>query len=507
MNRRIRVFAACAVATAAAIGLSVASAPLEGPVTTVRPSLDDVFEFTRAQPAVRVHVPQDLAATLADRNDDGVPDRVRLALDSAARLLTFCETRGLGTPLDDGDGELDIYFAREPDDAQQVVARFDGLIPPGRGAAGFVIADPDPRHDDNEFTAGLGRALARLVLAGRDARASTWWLEASASWIQARVSGASFDLLRSLQARWNHPEVGYATDDPLLARGNVGLLWSLEDTDLEERVVATSWNALAARGATESARDVIERALVMTTGLDLADLQRRAATAHLVSGMEPDRYALRISQLPAIAAQPLLPIARDGLALALIEPDPRHPEGTALEIDASDGAWRLTLLARRREGGWDSIDPRRRTPRGALELALPWQDYDRGVLLIERGRRIASDERIELSAASAGPAAPFALSSLAARRRADGYVEISWSSAWETGLFGWVVEQAPAPEGPWRRIQDLPVPALGLPAEGTGYSVLEPRRENAFPSYYRVVGVTVDGLRISGPVVAAGGLP
>ncbi len=471
-----------------------------------RPSSAGDLQLTSSEPALRVHVAGALATSLPDRNRDGVPDRVAAALETARRTLTWCARNGLGRPADDGDGELDLFLLP----LAGVVRGYTVLeqaLPPGHGASGFAVIDTSSHQDDAAFAGMIARSVARLVFAAHDARAPIWWVEPSAGWVQSRIAGPAVEFRRAIDARWNHPELGLEANDSLLARGNASLLWSLDEPALEQRALAESWRALAERASSETHREALDAAMLRVTGLSLAQLQTRAALHYLASGLEPSRFALEVSQLPAIAQRLVLPVNPGGLALLSLRPDTRDPEGTRLTLETTSGAWSALLVAHRLEGHWDRTTLAPSKDGKKLEIALPWQDYDRAVVLLVPQGRDGAGEPLLIHAESLGPSAAFALSSLAAHRRTDGLVEISWTSAWERELFGWLVEQAPSPEGPWQMVQRLALPAMGLPEEGSAYSLLEERAgDGAFPSYYRVVAVTRDGLRATGPIVAAGGL-
>ena len=451
------------------------------------------------EPAVRVHWPAGLSG-LRDADLDGVPDRAAGALRTALRTLNFCRTVGLGVPADDADRELDLYLAPLDGDARGFAVIEPG--PPGeRGAPGFAVLDASARQDEQGFRGMVGRAVARLVLAGRDASAPSWWSEPSALWVQAQVTGPDLEIQRDLQARWNHPERGLFVDDPLLARGNAGLLWSLEDEALETRALVATWNALAARGDGEAAVGAVDRALAATTGLDLVAAFRRAGAWQLVEGPAPSRWALTIQSLPMLESEAALPVAAYGAAAVLLLPDSHEPEGTRASFAWGEEGWSASLLARRRGGGWDVV-PLSPASGGRLSFLVPWADYDRAVLFLVRAVTGVPPGTIRAQAAGLGPASVVGLSSFGVRASSDDLAEISWSSAWEGSLFGWIVERAARPEGPWSAVHAVPVPAVGLEREGTGYTIQDALPGDGGTLYYRVVALTDLGLRISGPAVA-----
>ncbi|RMF71672.1 MAG: hypothetical protein D6738_13440, partial [Acidobacteria bacterium] len=94
----------------------------------------------------------------------------------------------------------------------------------------------------------------------------------------------------------------------------------------------------------------------------------------------------------------------------------------------------------------------------------------------------------------------FALASVSARHLPDGSVEIAWRTGWERELFGWLVERSDAPDRPFQAIDELPAPALGSETGGAFYRLRDPAAQDGRPAY-RIVAVTRDGLRVSGPVL------
>ncbi len=450
------------------------------------------------EPAVRVHWPATLAG-LRDGDLDGIPDRASAALRTALRTLSFCRTVGLGAPADDADRELDLYLVDLGGDARGF-AVIEPATPGERAAPGFAVLDSSSRQDEQAFRGMVGRAVARLVLAGRDAAAPSWWSEPSALWVQAQVTGPDLEFQRDLQARWNHPERGLFVDDPMLARGNAGLLWSLEDEALETRALAATWNALASRADGEIASAAVDRALAAATGLDLVSAFRRAGAWQLVEGPAPTRWALTIQSLPMLETEAALPVAPYGAAAVLLLPDSRDPEGTRLTFSWPEEGWSASLLARRRGGGWDVVPLS--PAAGRLTFLVPWADYDRAVLFVVRAVAGGPAATLRAQAAGIGPSSLVGLSSFGVRANSDDLAEIAWSSAWEGSLFGWIVERAARPEGPWSAVHAVPVPALGLEREGTGYTIQDALPGDGGTLYYRVVALTDLGLRISGPAVA-----
>lgn len=441
-----------------------------------------------ADPALRVH------------SLPGVPgaERAEQAAKIAARTLRFCQALGLAAPADDGDGELDLFLLPLRG-VGRGYAVLEAPLPPGRGASGFAVVDAG--LDAVAFDDMVARVVARLVLDAHDAAAPPWWLEPSVTWIAERITGLSPEMDRWLEARWNQPERGPFVADPILARGNAALLWAMDDPALAGRFVAAAWAALGARVEAETAATAIDGAARQVTGAGLDELWLRAAIAHLGSGDAPVRWAGRVGPLPHFEQQAPVTLAPLGLAMVRLAPDAGHPDGTRLSVAPSEPGWRAEIVARRRGAGWDRA-PLAADARGGLAVTVPWNDYDQAVLLLVRPAAAPGEGTFRLQAESADRAGLYALSSFGARAIARDRAEIAWSTAWEEGLFGWLVERAPASEGPWRPILATPVPALGLPREGSEYVVHDEVPKGTPWLFYRIVVLTAEGLRVTGPSVA-----
>ncbi len=461
-----------------------------------RPIVRGTFQLSASEPAVRVHVRRGDGFDDPDTDLDGVPDRGRLVLDAAVETLALCARLGLGRPADDGDAELDV-FVLPLAGAVRGYAALERPDLPGRGASGFVVVDGSTSWTRQELRAIVARSVARLVLAARDADAPAWWTEPSAVWIESQVAGTPLDADRMLRTRWNHAETGLRSNDPLLARGNAGLLWSLDDAPLEGRLVAATWRRLARRSLGATAESAIAEALRQVTGLSLRELYLRGAISQIVGGAPPERWSIDVGDLPVLQREGVFPVASLGAAFVRLTPDASEPEGTRLTLGSADGAWTSRLLVKRRDGGWEmvTIEP---FAGDADPIVVPWADYTEAVAVFVRPEETGPG-RIEAEARTASGFEPFALSSFEGRLTPAGTVEIGWSSAWERELYGWLVERAPTPSGPWETLTPFPVPALGLPREGTGYTLVDPWPGDDGPLHYRVVGVTTHGLRASGP--------
>jgi hypothetical protein len=461
-----------------------------------RPVPSAVIEHARESPPLRIHVSS--AVALADTDLDGIPDRVSAAERAAAATLDFCERIGLGGPLDDGDGELDVYLV-DVDGAARGYAVFERHEPAFRRAAsGFVVADVSSGWSEAELSGIVARSVARLVLAAHDSTAPLWWTEASALWIESRVAGRPARAGDSALERLSAPEAGPVVADVRLARGNLSLIEALDEPSVEARLIVSTWRALAERSWKEDPLAVVDRAARESTGLPLHGLVERAAVTQLAGGEIPRRWGGEIGLLPVLDAGLTRDVAPGGVALVRLVPQGTGKLPVRLSVSAVDSAWSFSLLVADLDGGWQRVRALG-DPRDGLELTLLWSDYREAVLVATRHIDATGPGQPLLTARETSALEPFALSAFGGRMTPRAAVEINWTSAWESGLFGWLVERSGSASGPWESILSIPIPALGLPGDGSSYSVIDPSPAERDASYYRVVGITTLGLRVSGP--------
>lgn len=467
------------------------------PLWAARPS-GRFAEWRAEDPSVRVSAPPSVA--LKDLDLDGLPDRVARALNLTARVSALLRSLGFAAIADDGDGEIDLYLLPLEGAAPSVVA-FEQRQPPGRGASGFAMIDVSTRQRDEAFDAAIVRSVARLAFGALDVDAPEWWTEASLQWVQRSVLGTGAEQDRAVQVRWNHPERGIDASDPLLAQGNVTLLRGLQDEGRAWRLLQAAWKQLATRREADPASSVIEASVMASTGHRLAELVLRAGIAELVDGLQPSRFALSVGALPVFEQDCALPVAPTGAAIIPITPDPVEPYATRLALVFGDEHWTGALVAHRIVGGWDRI-PLAIDGDHTREVVVPWGDYDRAFALVVREPDAGGPGSVRVRARGQGQTGLAAWSSVGAQPVGFGMAEIRWSSAWEQELRGWVIERAPALNGPWQIVTPLPVPAVGQLHSETQYVAHDALPAEWRRIFYRVVGVTPEGLRLTGPTIA-----
>jgi hypothetical protein len=78
---------------------------------------------------------------------------------------------------------------------------------------------------------------------------------------------------------------------------------------------------------------------------------------------------------------------------------------------------------------------------------------------------------------------------------------VSWETGSERSLVGFNILRSRSPEGRGDRVNPIWIPALGDPDNPASYQFLDSTAEKGNHYYYRIEGVTLEGLRsLSDPV-------
>ena len=462
--------------------------------SAARPSVSEAFELVHEGPDFRVVSSSWLYAGRVDLDRDGVPDRIDQATQATLATLEAFAALDLGPAPDDGDGELDVFVLPLGGGIGGYVY-LESQIPASRGASGYVVVDGSAGRDAAEFSRIVSSAVARLLLAGVDADAPTWWAEPTALWIAETAVRSRPPSLRTALTDPQRLAAGPMVSDVSLAAENLVLLDALQDDRIAQSVISATWVELGSQRADEP-RKAVERGLAASIGLDLSELFARAVTWNVLrlDGLPTGSPA--VSSLPVFDLRSPFPVEPGGISV--LEVLPGAGELTELIVETDDPHWSVALVSRRSPDRWELSRLDGADSSAADSILLPWSDYGRAVAIFSRSSAADGAGRVSFDARPGENGRLFALSASGgafASRSAS--VEISWSSAWETELFGWLVERADAPEGPWVAIRPFPTPALGTADEGAAYSLDDAWPADSSRVWYRVVALTRQGLRVA----------
>ena len=434
-----------------------------------------------------------------DRNHNGVPDLVdRVSESLTAARSAIVSSMGFPEPAP-ASPPLDVFVAR-------LGFGLEGLTVPARepeAGAAFVLLDAGI-PSDRVLDAVLHQVAHASLMTMAPRGTSTWWAEASASFLTVAAGGDLEGYAAAIRSRQQSPGRALTSDGLLLMQGS--LLWPMF---LAERLgdpgaIRQIWEDMSAQGI--DALAATDRVLRRSAGLSLQDAFREEAAWDLFTGSRDDGRHYRIgTALPEATLATLGP----ALPFSLAPVEPIEPLGSVafrIPSDNREGSLRLEILA---DGGRPAADilvtyrasgdrPVLVTvpidERGTGTVALPWKDAREAWLIL---RNAASEPgsapaRFEVRG-SHDPFAPYDLAAFTTQVVGPTIV-LEWTTASEEGLVSWNVYRADAPSGPFVRLNGVALPAYGDATAETGYVYVDERPVRGTRHYYLLEGITRAGL-------------
>ena len=481
-------------------GGSTALARLVAPLF-IRPALSHEMLFTTTDGRFTIHYTLDRAngdgVLAADRDANGIPDYV----DQVASSLSLSQRRvvgKLGYRDLGGDAPADVYLTN-------LGGRVDGYLSRGaNGQAAYLVIDSRLLGNDALLRAAVAHQYAHAVLDGYDAGAPLWWAEASAAWIEGQVVGSYAHYTESIQTALDASWGGLGLDDARVLQGR--LLWPayLAGAHSQTGIVRQIWETLDLAGDGSDLWQATDQVL-HSSGTSLEEAFSDYSLWLLLSGNRSDdrhfpfadrlegvSYSAELDSYPAAEVQSLPPVAPLGAAFVRFLAD-SDEGGMRLVFDGDQpGQFQVQLLLTPREG--NSLVRAIVTLDGSGHgtIGIPWSTYSEAVLIAGNVSRAGSSAPYSFSARR-DPTFPFVVSSFVVQPD-HGDVRVAWESSTENGLFGWIVYRSEHNGGAARRVNDLLVPAIGDGDGPVSYQYLDEGVNAGRTYYYRLVGVTHDGL-------------
>jgi hypothetical protein len=433
-------------------------------------------------------VPAAAGLMAADHDRNGHPDLADRVAEALAAASSFLEGR-LGYPSP-AAGRLDAY-----------------LLDLGRGLEGYAVADIaspflvlDSALPADRIMSAVLHQAAHASLARLAPSAPGWWDEATASFLALAGTGDLAGYEAAIRARLQASGRSLPSDDLALLPG--GLLWPLflAESRQDAGIVRAVWDEAGRTGLDPlAAADTVLR----RGGSSLAEAFREYCLWNLFTGSRDDGVhypdGRRLPEAPLTAIGPGLP-----LVLGPVEPvealgsvafrlpaDPR-PGSLILDLRVEGDSPGADLLARYRgDDARPILVPVPLAADGSARVALPWGEA-RELWIVLRNGVAGTAARFEIRGVH-DPIVPFDLAAFTAEAGPAGVV-LQWSTASEQGLLGWNVLRADSPSGPFRRVNDVAIPAWGDGAAETGYVFVDQSARAARRHYYVLEGLTEDGL-------------
>ena len=375
--------------------------------------------------------------------------------------------------------------------------------PDGTGAALYI--DASLASPQASSRAPLAHQIAHMVQLSESARESTWWHEASATWLENHLEDTAEATAAALRGRGLRRVRGIEQDG--LTLGLEAFLWPhylVRGTGSDASLIRRIWEEMAAIPGNNTL-DAMDQVLRRTLQSSLADEIRLFNIWNLFLGSADDgRHYPFASLLPT----PSEDAAYDVVPARCASPGgPLFPMGSALVSllgDGSDGGLRIRFEGA--EGGrWDlsllvhpvanPADVRHVAvevdEEGHAEISVPWSDLA-GIDLLVQNLASTGAPADYSCAITQDSRVPFDLLGFTASATDDG-VSLAWSTEDEQRLAGWNIYRGAGPLGPFSRLNPWLVPGGGLGDRTLGYLYLDSTTQPGRKYYYRVEGVTFEG--------------
>lgn len=479
---------------------SSALARLLQPVLT-RPGLSHEMLYTTTDGLFTVHYTLDRAngdgVLATDKDSSGIPDYVDQVASSLSlsrrKIVGRFGYRDLG-----GDAPVDVFLTN-------LGGRVDGYFARAAGGqAAYLVIDSRLLGNDALLRAAVAHQYAHAVLDAYDPGAALWWAEASAAWLEGQVVGSYAHYTEPIQTALEASLGGLGLDDARVMQGR--LLWPayLEGSHGQTGIVRQIWESLDLAGDGSDLWQASDQVL-RASGTTLEEAFSDYSLWLLLSGNRSDNqhfpfadrldgvvYSTELDAYPAAEVQSLAPVAPLGAAFVRFLAD-REDGGVRLAFDGDQpGLFQVQLLLTPREG--DTLVRAIVTldASGHGTIGIPWATYSEAVLVVGNVTRAGNAAPYSLSARP-DATFPFTVSSFLAQPD-HGDVRVMWESSAENGLFGWIVYRSEHSGGEARRLNDLLVPGIGDGDGPMSYQYLDDGVNSGRTYYYRLVGVTHDGL-------------
>jgi hypothetical protein len=433
---------------------------------------------------------------------DGV-DRVETALARAAEILSS----RMGWPLPvpgSRASQYDVYLVNLGAGRGGFTA-LDREIPgtPADDASSHILIDA--KSDPTRLESAVVHQFAHASLLALSTRAPAWWSEATASWLESRVTGDPSLLRDAMARRLERLDRSLTGDSLLLARGN-----SLWVSFLAERragdvpAVRQIWQEQSVRGA-DPLSALLDEILRRNGGDGLSGAFREFTRWALFTGPRDDGEHFRLGSL----FPPLVPRATHEVFPAeSAGAETVEPLGAAVYRFVGDGSrgglqvrfeaeapvrLEADLVITPSGGGRQpylvEMEP---DASGRAQAGIPWRGVAEAMMIVRNPSTSGGPGRFHFTA-EIDPLFPYDLSSFSALPAAGG-ITLQWSTSSETDMLGWNVYRSAAPGGPFLRINPVTLPSGGDSREETDYIYQDASAPPGHRYYYAVEGITVRGL-------------
>lgn len=433
-----------------------------------------------------------------DRDGNGSPDyvdRVSGALVGARETIVT----KLGFHPTSASSPLDVFLVN-------LGGKIDGYASTPAGAeASFVVLDSRLLGNDALLRAAVAHQYAHAVLARHAQGAPPWWEEATAVWLEGTAVGSFAHYTDRIQTALDGAASGLESDDARLIQGHMSWPMYLASFGGHAGLVLRTWENLEQQGDNPDLWAATDEAL-RTVGLSMEEAFSDYSLWLALSGDRSDGrhfpFADRLDGVSLAGDHDAYPVAQIQSAPKLA---PLGAAFTRFRADGTDGGLRLrfegdlpgtfqvqVLLEPRKNGAPLVRATIEIDSRGRGSIGIPWATFTEAILIVGNVSRGGGDALYSFIARS-DPDFPFQLVAFSAESSSRD-VRVTWETESEDGLLGWVVYRSDRTMSAARRVNRFMVPAIGDGDGPVSYQYVDDDVLEGRTYFYRLVGVTQEGL-------------
>ncbi len=476
-----------------------------------KPSLKEELIYKTEEGHFRIHYTKDRstvdAIIIADRNNNYIPDYVETigeGLEEARKLfidqLLFADPARLLQP----GQPFDVYI-------KNLGGKLSGMTAPlldkssrSQGQAfSFIVLDNLLVGDKTILKAISAHHFAHAITFSYSFRASHWWSEASAIWLEDRLYNTLIRYYEPLNYRLRMKNKALDTDDLVLTQGNA--LWPFFLSEKDVNLIRMSWEEIQSQpdmAVLQIFTNLFERNHL---GSLLDNFSDFCLWSYFTGSKDDGNHFLFASYLPdpffdsSYSTYPIAGIQTENpvepLAVSFIRFESEKSEGALIINFEGDQhcQWDVDVLL------VSDKDPRYYRTKMDIDntghgfIGIPWKRLNEIIMVVKNlSIRKGVSGRFNY-VATHDPSFPFEINFIEAIGE-QGIIAILWETNSESDLFGWNVYRSCQPLCDFSKINDVFIPALGEFSGPVLYKYLDINAKPSTRYFYYVEGVTMEGL-------------
>lgn len=485
-----------------------------------KPSLKEELLYKTGKGHFRIHYTKDRgtvdAIIIADKDQNGIPDYIETVgegLEKARKL--FIDHLGFNDPhrFTSSGYPYDVYIKNLGGKLSGITLPILSRFARAQGqASSFIVLDNLLVGNKTILKAIAAHQFAHAITYSYSFRASSWWSECSAIWLEDRLYSTLIRYYEPLSYRLEMKNKSLDTDHLILMQGNA--LWPFFLSEKDVNLIRMSWEEIQ-RNPDWSVLQVfsylLERNHQGTLRENFSDF---CLWTYFTGSRDDGNHFLFASYLP----DPFFDSSYSTYPIAGIQTEKAiEPLGASLirfESDKSEGALIINFEGEQHcQWDVDILLVSDKVPRyyrakmnidssGHGSIGIPWEQLSE-IIMVVKNISINKSIRGRFNyMATHDPSYPFELNVIEAIDE-QGIISILWETVSETDLFGWNVYRSGEPLCDFSKINEVFIPALGEFSGSILYKFIDMTAEPSTKYFYYVEGVTNQGLSSRSSVSSA----